>query len=844
MKFTSCDKSNKENSRTANARFCEQYSFLESLFEQWNSCERTVVLCALLKRMSFSNLKFLQLAIQQNIIQNYGLQTKYQEEERDSNDVAFLNQLANKYKKFGKDSSNNCLSKDSLLHNSISFANSTENLDHYQKKQDILTDLLTYLPLLRPQNDEAKSVYMNLIPFFVEDSIQHIVPTDLVQQFFSYLLIHPAITSEDRRSLSHWLKHLQDHISSSLTTKQLPLDNNFKFSDLQSPYLTSSTSSLSSASWKTTLGNLQTGSMVYTPSHHDVSDWDLTNIQMTQDFCDDLKQISSSSTKISKASSIVVGNNSQLNQNNQKNASTSHLGKEKGGMDDLHVSFSKNGTEIFDFEYDDYKSNTHVGFETITGTDYLTVPESSGGSWNTNGTVKTRRSNSLTTATSCHSNPCSSVENLAITQKPRSFSLSGDSLRTNLTSHSSETRLDDIIKPNHVRYSHKVGMSGIGQWLKTLRLHKYVWLFTNLTYEQMLDITEDYLENLGVTKGARHKLVLCIQKLKDRSSLLYQIENDLMTGVKQPHQVLEDMTTIVTTPMKPVDVYNKDDVATLFYKVVDAIVSMVASKPIYNQQDEDTINVVLWLLERSLHNEAFMAQTNQLKEHKFKLSKIKNQYFSSKGHYNKNSVNNNGLNKLRWNNNQKHKSGSSEGLKMHRKNSNNMQNFPNFSAKHNNYLSNNQNALHQNSSHVNNNNNYYKSSSYPNFTSSNTRVLTSNVLNSVVTYNEKDVYPLRPSSGSQEVQNRDIQNVVHEFNESYRHSISNLISMQPLIMQQPIQIVSEAKPKKVDKTVLVKCGSKSETTNEANQKNKVSSIGDINSRLEFLCLQMTEQAIN
>lgn len=245
-------------------QFYEQYNFLESLFEQWNDCERTVVLCALLKRMTFSNLKFLQLSIEHNIAQNYGSQTKHQVEERDSNDPIFLNKLANKYKTFGKDATNNGSSKDSLLYNSMSFTSSGGNGEQYEKKQDILTDLLTYLPLLKPGNDDAKSVYMNLIPSTVEDSIRHIVPTDLVQQFFSYLLIHPAITSDDRRSLSHWLKHLQDHISSSVssTSKQSSQNNSFQFlpiTDLQSPYLTSSTSSLSSASWQTTLGNLTPG---------------------------------------------------------------------------------------------------------------------------------------------------------------------------------------------------------------------------------------------------------------------------------------------------------------------------------------------------------------------------------------------------------------------------------------------------------------------------------------------------------------------------------------------------------------------------------------------------------
>lgn len=43
--------------------------------------------------------------------------------------------------------------------------------------------------------------------------------------------------------------------------------------------------------------------------------------------------------------------------------------------------------------------------------------------------------------------------------------------------------------------------------------------------------------------------------------------DQLITSLKHPYQVLEDRTKIVTTPLKPVDIYNMDDVATLFFKV-------------------------------------------------------------------------------------------------------------------------------------------------------------------------------------------------------------------------------------------------------------------------------------
>lgn len=84
-----------------------------------------------------------------------------------------------------------------------------------------------------------------------------------------------------------------------------------------------------------------------------------------------------------------------------------------------------------------------------------------------------------------------------------------------------------------------------------------------------MDISEEYLANLSVTKGARHKLVLCIQKLKERGSVLLQMEQTLLAGETHVAPLLEELTNIVLTPMKPIDPFSKDNVAGLFIKVVE-----------------------------------------------------------------------------------------------------------------------------------------------------------------------------------------------------------------------------------------------------------------------------------
>ncbi|XP_050985713.1 protein Smaug homolog 2 isoform X1 [Labeo rohita] len=68
------------------------------------------------------------------------------------------------------------------------------------------------------------------------------------------------------------------------------------------------------------------------------------------------------------------------------------------------------------------------------------------------------------------------------------------------------------------------GMKDVPAWLKSLRLHKYASLFSQMTYEEMMILTEQHLESQNVTKGARHKIALSIQKLRERQSVLKSLE--------------------------------------------------------------------------------------------------------------------------------------------------------------------------------------------------------------------------------------------------------------------------------------------------------------------------------
>ncbi|XP_034424548.1 protein Smaug homolog 1 isoform X2 [Hippoglossus hippoglossus] len=93
------------------------------------------------------------------------------------------------------------------------------------------------------------------------------------------------------------------------------------------------------------------------------------------------------------------------------------------------------------------------------------------------------------------------------------------------------------------------GNTNVPSWLKSLRLHKYAALFSTMTYDEMMSLTEEQLEAQKVTKGARHKIVISIQKLKERQNLLRSLEKDVLEGsnLRAPLQELHQM---IMTPIK------------------------------------------------------------------------------------------------------------------------------------------------------------------------------------------------------------------------------------------------------------------------------------------------------
>lgn len=183
----------------------------------------------------------------------------------------------------------------------------------------------------------------------------------------------------------------------------------------------------------------------------------------------------------------------------------------------------------------------------------------------------------------------------------------------------------------------------------------------------MMEVTEEYLTSMGVTKGARNKLVICIQKLKERFHTLEQFEHDLRNGTVALSVVLAEMSEMLKTPIKPIDTHNNEDVATQFMKLLElgmanelivgfrlslylwilffvfsisiAAHCMLTTSNQLNAYDQHIVHAMLQVIVSASHNEAFASRRNRLREFQYHMSEINKQFPKA---YSKNGVGNSG----------------------------------------------------------------------------------------------------------------------------------------------------------------------------------------------------------
>ncbi|CAJ0921763.1 unnamed protein product, partial [Mesorhabditis belari] len=116
-----------------------------------------------------------------------------------------------------------------------------------------------------------------------------------------------------------------------------------------------------------------------------------------------------------------------------------------------------------------------------------------------------------------------------------------------------------------------LGMRDVEPWLKSLRLHKYTALFQEMTYDQMMSLDENTLEQENVTKGARKKILQSIEKLIQRPAILRENEQMLFMGAGKRcvNCAIVCLLQTLGTPIHPYRSTNSKSIDTPCIKIQD-----------------------------------------------------------------------------------------------------------------------------------------------------------------------------------------------------------------------------------------------------------------------------------
>ncbi|KAM8921168.1 protein Smaug homolog 1 isoform 2-T2 [Pelodytes ibericus] len=415
--------------------FRDQVGMLSGWFKGWNECEQTVALLSLLKRVSTTQARFLQICLEHSLLDCTELHIL----EGEANNPAMINQW------------------------------------QHESKDKVISQLLTHLPLLKPGNVDAKMEYMKLLPKILAHSIDHNQHIEESRQLLSYALIHPATSLDDRSALAMWLNHLEDRTSGNFGAQSRCRSDSLDYGQMHY-YHQRQNSDDKLNGWP---NSRDSGICVSTSSWQD-KNVGCENGHLT------LYSSSSVPTTIN-----AIGTNTSTSKS----------------LRCTHHSPLKRSVSL---------------------TPPMNVPNQPlGHGWMSHEDLRARGSQGIP---SDHA-PLS----------PQSSVASSGSGGSEL--------LEDQSAARNTFQDEGSGMKDVPAWLKSLRLHKYAALFSQMTYEEMMSLNECQLEAQNVTKGARHKIVISIQKLKERNNLLKSLERDILDGgnLRGPLQELHQM---ILTPIK------------------------------------------------------------------------------------------------------------------------------------------------------------------------------------------------------------------------------------------------------------------------------------------------------
>ncbi|XP_056269255.1 protein Smaug homolog 1 isoform X2 [Pseudoliparis swirei] len=386
-------------------------------------------------------------------------------------------------------------------------ANDPALISHWQaeSKERVIALVLAHLPLLKPGNAEAKGEYMRLLPRILAHTIEHGRHLEESRQLLSYALIHPATSLEDRSALALWLNHLEERAAARGDSLERPPPSgpHHHQHHRSTPPSTLSSSGSSSSSTGTSLS----GNPFSLHRHQRYgSDDRLDGWQSSRD-----SGLGGGWQHGGENGHLLLYPSASVP------ATINAVGTGAGGSTALSSGQQHSPLK-----------------RSVSLTPPMSGPSSQppGPVWLSQEDLRSARGPAPDHA------PLSPQSSIASSGSGGSEHLeeagSGGGSGRGSGLHRSSFHDDGS------------GMRDVPAWLKSLRLHKYAALFSTMTYDEMMSLTEEQLE---VTKGARHKIVISILKLKERQNLLRSLEKDVLEGsnLRAP---LQELHQIVLTPIK------------------------------------------------------------------------------------------------------------------------------------------------------------------------------------------------------------------------------------------------------------------------------------------------------
>lgn len=393
-----------------------------------------------------------------------------------------------------------------------------------EPKEQALGQLLGLLPLLSPGNQEAKAAYLSLIPQVLAHALDCRPPllVEGARQLLSYSLIHPAISSrDDRRLLTLWLRHLEERISAS------------RYQDHVNPMPDTPTPLNGS------LGDPLGGGGGGRPGSLDSWNTDSGFGALNGNYGANLNGFGLSLGGGGGGGSLPPGLDSShmaLHPSNSVlSSSFSPVDRTGSPLSQPVLKRSSSLTPPCSVTTSLHQSQQQQQHQSGFGPGRIPGPPLSAGDWRCAPPPRDADNNPGAPPLSPQSSVASSgSEGHGPDDVPRtSFSLEGSGMR-------------GCFKEACFSSGWCADVPG---WLKSLRLHKYAYLFANMSYDEMMSLTEDKLEAQNVTKGARHKIVLSIRKLKERPDTLRLLEKNLQEE-GDIRTALVELRAMLQTPMK------------------------------------------------------------------------------------------------------------------------------------------------------------------------------------------------------------------------------------------------------------------------------------------------------